>query len=78
MIDKEKYNNKLQEIIDSLEDLKIKDSRQMREDNRVTCLGGVSLMLEDLGEEAQYEMAIPERGIKPEDWKSQKQIDEMK
>jgi len=77
MIDKEKYNERLQEIIDSLENLKIGD-RKMWEHDRVTCLGGVSVMLEDLGEDTQYEMAIAKPGVKPEDWKSQKEIDEMK
>ncbi len=69
MIDSIKYNRKLQKIIDNLEELKIKDE-YMREDNRVCCLGGVSLMLEDLTIETEYEMAIPSKG-----WRSQKQID---
>jgi hypothetical protein len=75
MIDKEKYNKGIQEIIDTLEELKIGPTH-MREDNRVTCLGGVALMVEDLAEKTEYEMAIPKLGVKPIDWKSQKQLEE--
>jgi len=69
MIDSIKYNKNLQKIIDNLEELKITD-KYMREDNRVCCLGGAALMIEDLAMETGYEMAIPTKG-----WRSQKQID---
>ena len=75
MIDKEKYNKGIQEVIDALEKLKITD-RYMREDNRVCCLGGTSLMLEDLVTETEYEMAIPTIK-KQNEWVSQKELDKV-
>ena len=75
MIDKEKYNEDLQEIIERLQENKIKEGDKMQEYNRVTILGGIWMNLEELTIRTQYEMAIAQCGVPSNLWRSQKQID---
>lgn len=65
MIDKEKYNERLDEIIKDLKGLKITDENSsMCEIDRVTCLGGVALQVEDAAEDAEYAASNPALGGK--------------
>jgi hypothetical protein len=58
MIDKEKYNEELDEIINSL--LVLRSHTKISDINLVTCLGGVSLQLEDLAKDMEYKINNPE------------------
>lgn len=74
MIDREVYNEKIDEIIKDLKGLKITDDNSsMCEVDRVTCLGGVSLQVEDLAEDSEYDASNPAL-----DGKSQRELDEGK
>jgi len=74
MIDREKYNESIQEIINDLEELKITDENSsMCEVDRVTCLGGVMVSIENLGEDLEEDMANPALG-----GKSKREIEEGK
>ena len=57
MIDKEDYNERLDEIIEQLKELKITDeTSSMCEIDRVTCIGGISLQLETWGKTLESEI----------------------
>jgi hypothetical protein len=57
MIDKEKYNEELDEIIKSL--LELRSNTKISDINLVTCLGGISLQLEDLANDMEYKIKNP-------------------
>lgn len=60
MIDREKYSVELNEIIETLTKLKIaNDESKISPINLVTCLGGVSLQIEDLGIAMENEIKNP-------------------
>lgn len=60
MIEREKYSKEIDEIINTLAELKIKnDNSQISEINLVTCLGGLSLQLEDLAKDLENEINNP-------------------
>jgi hypothetical protein len=57
MIDKETYNERLDELIEQLKGLRITDeTSSMSEIDRVACIGGISLQLETWGQTLEDEI----------------------